>query len=83
VLVLTNEWVEELFCSQCGGCRWCHITKDDRVQHTVRWAPRDLWQQVGHVDQLHPTPTVSACTRRAARRADLKRGVGQRFFDPG
>jgi hypothetical protein len=83
VLVLSNEWLEELFCPQCGGSRWCHITKHDRVRHTVRWAPRDLWQQVAHVDPLHPNPTVSAFTRRAARRPSLKRADGQRFFDPG
>ena len=83
VLVLSNEWLEELFCPQCGGSRWCHITQHDRVQHTVRWAPRELWQQVAHVDPLHPNPTVSAFTRRAARRPSLKRADGQRFFDPG
>ena len=56
VVVLSNEWLEELFCPQCGESRWCHITMQNHVQHTVRWAPRDLWQQVAHVDPLHPTP---------------------------
>jgi hypothetical protein len=83
VLVLSNEWLEDLFCPQCGSSRWCHITKNDRVEHTVRWAPRDLWQQVAHVDPLHPNPTVSAFTRLAARRPSLKRADGQNFFDPG
>jgi hypothetical protein len=23
VLVLSNEWLEELFCPQCGSSRWC------------------------------------------------------------
>ena len=83
VLVLSNEWLEELFCPACGSCRWCHITKHDRVQHTVRWAPRELWEQVAHVDPLQPNPTVSDYTRRSARRPSLRRADGQRFFDPG
>ena len=44
VLVLSDEWLEELFCPLCGQSRWCHITKHDRVEHSVRWAPRDLWE---------------------------------------
>jgi len=43
VLVLSDEWLEELFCPQCGSRRWCHITKHNRVEHTVRWAPPELW----------------------------------------
>jgi hypothetical protein len=82
VVVLTNEWLEELHCPQCGS-RWCHITKHNRVEHMVRWAPRELWQQVAHVDPLQPNPTVSEFTRRSARRASLKRTDGKRFLDPG
>jgi hypothetical protein len=81
VLVLSNEWLEELFCPQCGSSRWCHITRLDRVAHQVRWAPRELWQQVSHVKPLHPNPTVSEFTRRSARRSSLKRADGKRFFD--
>ena len=44
LLVLSDEWLEELFCPLCGQSRWCHITKHDRVEHSVRWAPRDLWE---------------------------------------
>ena len=58
VLVLSNEWLEELFCPQCGTSRWCHINKHDRVEHSVRWAPRDLWEQVAHVDPTAANPTV-------------------------
>jgi hypothetical protein len=83
VLVLSNEWLEELYCPACGTGRWCHITQHDRIEHTVRWAPRDLWQQVAHVEPLHANPTVSQYTRRCARRPNLKRADGQRFFDPG
>ena len=81
VLVLSNEWLEELFCPQCGTSRWCHVTRHDSVEHTVRWAPRDLWQQVAHVDPLVPNPTVSQFTRRAARRPTLKRADGKRYFE--
>jgi hypothetical protein len=81
VLVLSNEWLEELFCPQCNSSRWHHITQLNRVAHHVRWAPRELWQQVAHVDPLHPNPTVSEFTRRSARRFSLKRADGKRFFE--
>ena len=82
VLVLSNEWLEELFCPACGTSRWCHVVRHDRVEHSVRWAPRELWQQVAHVDPLVPNPSVSQFTRRAARRTDGRRMDGKRFYDP-
>ena len=81
VLVLSNEWLEELFCPQCGTSTWCHVIKHDRVQHTVRWAPRDLWMQVAHVDPVVANPTVSEFTRRESRRHSYKRADGKVFFD--
>ena len=81
VLVLSNEWLEELFCPKCGGCRWCHLIKHDLVEHSVRWAPRELWEQVAHVDPVVANPTVSEFTRRSARRANIKRADGKRFYD--
>jgi hypothetical protein len=83
VLVLSNEWLEELFHPQCGGSRWCRITQQERHLHTVRWAPPELWQQVAHVDPLVPNPSVCQFTRRSARRASLNRTDGKRLFDPG
>jgi hypothetical protein len=77
VLVLSNEWLEELFCPQCGSSHWCHVIKHDRVLHSVSWAPRELWHQVAHVDPLVHNPSVSQFTRLAARRTD-----GRRLFDP-
>jgi hypothetical protein len=79
VLVLSNEWLEELFCPQCGCSRWCHVARIDRVEHQVRWAPRELWEQVAHVDPLVPNPTVSQFSRRAARRPSGSKGL---FFEP-
>ncbi|WP_255002878.1 hypothetical protein [Cyanobium sp. HWJ4-Hawea] len=81
VLVLSNEWLEELFCPKCGTSRWCHITRQEDGSNTLRWAPRELWQQVAHVDPLVPNPTVSEFTRRSARRPSLKRADGKRYFD--
>ena len=81
VLVLSDEWLEELFCPQCGTSRWCHITKHDRVNQSVRWAPRELWEQVAHVDPTAANPTVSEYTRRSARRTQLKRADGCRVYD--
>lgn len=83
VLVLSNEWLEELFCPQCGSSRWCHISQEGPKEHKVRWAPRDLWEQVAHVDPLVPNPSVSQFTRRSARRATVKRADGKRVHDPG
>ncbi len=57
------------------------MIKHDRIQHTVRWAPRVLWQQVAHVDPLVANPTVSEYTRREARRHSRKRSDGKVIFD--
>ena len=81
VLVLSNEWLEELFCERCGSSHWCHVVRHDRIRHSVRWAPRELWQQVAHVDPLVPNPSVSQFSRRQARRAEVKRADGKRYFD--
>jgi len=83
VLVLSNEWLEELFCPQCGSGRWCHVIQEGPKEHKVQWAPRDLWEQVAHVDPLVPNPSVSQFTRRSARRPSLKRADGKRIQDPG
>lgn len=81
VLVLSNEWLEELFCPQCGTSRWCHVIRHDRVKHTVRWAPRELWEQVAHVDPVMANPTVSEFSRREAHRHSHRTERGGRWFD--
>lgn len=81
VLVLSTEWLESLFCPQCGTSNWCHVTRGDRNDHTVRWASRDLWQQVAHVDPAESNPGVGEFTRREARRYRRRRLDGKRFFD--
>jgi hypothetical protein len=83
VLVLSDEWLEELFCADCGSRRWCHVIRHDRVLHTVRWAPRDLWQQVAHVDPVVANPSVSQFSRREARRYRRSRADGKDWFDRG
>lgn len=82
VLVLHNEWLEELHCPTCGLSRWCHVTRQDDGSFAVRWAPRELWEQVAHVDPLVPNPSVGEFTRRQAR-AGGRRRDGGRLFDPG
>ena len=79
VLVLSNEWLEELYCPKYGRLQWCHINKHDRVLHTVRWAPRELWEKVAHVDPVVANPSVSQYTRREARRNRKKRTDGLGF----
>ena len=59
VLVLSKEWLEELYCPKCGHIRWCHVINNVRVAHTVRWAPRGHWEQVAYVDPTATNPTVS------------------------
>ena len=68
MLVLSNEWLEELYCPKCASLHWCHVIKHDRVNHTVRWAPRELWEQVAHVDPVVANPTASEYSRREAER---------------
>ncbi len=79
VLVLSNEWLEELFCPQCGSSRWCHVVKQNRVEHIVTWAARHLWGQVAHVDPLVANPSVSDYSRRMAR-ANGRRTDGKSYF---
>ena len=81
VLVLSNEWLEELYCPKCGTNRWCHIKKHDRIEHSVRWAPRELWEQVAYVDPIKFNPSVSEYTRSEARRNAIKRVDGKLFYD--
>ena len=80
VLVLSDEWLEQLFCPQCGGSRWCHVHRHNQVEHSVRWAPRELWEQVAHVDPLVANPSVSEYSRRSAR-AQGRQRKGGRLFD--
>lgn len=83
VLVLRSEWLEELFCPECGQSHWCHVVRRDPTTYTVRWAPRELWQRVAHVDPLVPNPSVSQFSRRASRQHSRRRSDGGRLFDPG
>ena len=56
------------------------MIKHDRIEHTVRWAPRELWEQVAHVDPSVANPTASEYTRREARRLLHKRADGKHFY---
>lgn len=58
VLVLSNEWLEELYCASCGQKRWYHLTKAADGFFNLRLAPRDLWSQMDHMDPTVSTPTV-------------------------
>ena len=78
---MSNEWLKELFCPKRGNYRFCHVIKHDKIIHAVRWAPRDLWEQVALVDPTAANPTVSEYTRRKSRRNAIKRVDGKRFFD--
>lgn len=50
VLVLSNEWLQNLYCLCCQQMRWCHMVRHDDGSDQVSWAARDLWQQVARVD---------------------------------
>ena len=78
VYTLSHEWLEELFCLKCGMASWCHVVRHNRVEHTVRWAPRELWEHVAHVDPLRANPSISDFSRREARRANSNR----RYWEP-
>jgi hypothetical protein len=77
-VILSDEWLEELFCPECGMSRWCHVVRHNRVEHTVHWAPRELWEKVAHVDPLHTNPSISEFSMRAAHRANSQR----RYHEP-
>ena len=81
VFVLSNEWLEELFCPECGTNSWCHVIRHDPIQHSVTFAPKELWMQVAHVDPIVPNPSVSEFTRRSSRRTNHKRSDGKRYWD--
>jgi hypothetical protein len=81
VLVLSNEWLEELFCAKCGTLQWCHVSRQNEGNLLVRWAERELWQQVAHVDPLVSNPTVGEYTRRQAQRLRNRRADGRLFWD--
>ena len=81
VLVLSTEWLEELYCPQCGCLDWFHVVKHDSIIHSVYKAPRELWKQVAHVDSVSYNPTVGEFTRNAAKRNQLKRPDGNNFYD--
>lgn len=81
VLVLSNEWLEEMFCPQCGQNRWCYLIRNPAGSLVIRWADRELWQQVAHVDPLVPNPSVGEFTRRQARRLAARRADGKRYYD--
>jgi hypothetical protein len=68
VLVLSNEWLEELYCSSCGQKNWYHLLKTAEGTINLKIAHRSLWSMVGNVDPIVPNPTVSEFTRREANR---------------
>ncbi|QNI57202.1 hypothetical protein SynBIOSU31_00288 [Synechococcus sp. BIOS-U3-1] len=51
------------------------------MNHTVRWAPWKLWQQVAHEDPIVTKPTASEYSRREAGRHRQKREDGKRYYD--
>ena len=81
VLVLSHEWLEELYCPKHGSLHWCHVIRHNRANQTVRWAPRELWEQVNHVDPVVANPSASEYSRREAGRGLQKRVDGKRYYD--
>ena len=81
VLVLSQEWLEQLYCPSCGQSRWHHVRREDDESFSLRWAPRELWQQVAHVDPVQANPSVSEYTRHQARRLSHKRLDNKLYFD--
>lgn len=45
----------------------------NRVQHTVRWASRELWERVAHVDPVQANPSTGEFSRREARPVNSNR----------
>lgn len=68
VLTLSNEWLESLYCAECGQSQWYHLIKREGKHVIAKLATRDLWGQVAHVDPEAANPSVSEHSRREARR---------------
>ena len=81
VLVLSNEWLEELYCSNCLLLQWYYIVKHDKNCYSVFFAKRELWSQVAHVDVTEGNPTVSQYTKRSANRFRNNRADNKNFFE--
>lgn len=81
VLVLSNEWLEELYCAACGQNRWYHVVRDPSGGLSLSPAKAELWQQVAHVDPVRANPTVSEYSLKQALRLANRRRDGRRFFD--
>ncbi len=63
VLVLSDEWLEQLYCPACGQTQWYHLRRAADGQLRLQPARRELWSQVAHVDGLVPNPSVSQFSR--------------------
>ena len=81
VYVISNEWLEQLYCPKCNCNRWYHIQKDDQNNYTATWAKRELWEQVAHVDPVRSNPSVSQYTLNQAGRSNRKRYDNKHYYD--
>ena len=70
----------QLSCSHCGISCWCDVSKGDTGNLLERWAEREPWQQVAHIDPLLPNPIVDEDTREQDRRLRSRRADGRQLF---
>ena len=80
LMLRTNSWRSCSASNAAAGRRWCHIVNGNTVLHTLRWAPRDLWEQVAHKNPTAPNATKCKNSHRNARHNAIKRADGECFF---
>ena len=71
-VLLTGEWLEAFWCTQCQETKWYYIRKLEQT-YEVQLAPRELWQQATGVLDPHGNPSISDFTRRHSRMPSMGR----------
>lgn len=77
VLPLSNEWIEGFWCEACATTTWWHVTRQDRLLHSLAPVARELWEQASGVILAEGNPSVSQFSRRQARAIGVQ---GQRQY---
>jgi hypothetical protein len=71
---IQGEWLEALWCEECGEVQWYHIKQLPKTQPNQRprfdlsLAPIPLWKQASGVIYPDGNPSVGEFTRREARK---------------
>lgn len=65
-VALTEEWLEAFWCGDCYETKWYHVHRDNRGNHCVAVATRELWERAQGVISPYGNPSVGEFSRRHA-----------------